>query len=119
MVDYPGWLYPAAWLAAILASALILALVYWKTESIRTGLIVSLLWMKAAALVLWLVGLDRPVVKLLFIRSGDIAWGLTLTANMLVVVALAVTNLTIYAWPELSRELLGRREGLPGVLGRG
>ena len=113
-----GLVYPAAWLAAILASALVFSVVYWRGGDLRGALIASLLWLKAAALVLWLVGLDRPVFTVYLVgRGGTAVRALTVTANMLVAAALALTNLTVYAWPEISRSLLGRRERLPGVPG--
>ena len=112
---YPEWLYPAAWLAALALSTLIFALVYWRSEDLRKAFMVSLAWLKAAALVLWLAGLDRPVLEIVYVRGGATAASVTLTANTLIALSLLVTNLAVWAWPEVSRELLGRREEMPGL----
>ncbi len=114
-MGYPGWLYPLAWLGALFMSTLISMFVYWRSEDLRKAFMLSLAWLKVAALILWLVGLDRPVLQVYLAREGVLTGGLTITANMLIALALLITNATVWAWPELSRELLGRREELPGV----
>ncbi len=114
-MGYPEWLYPAAWLGALLLSTLIFVFVYWRSEDLRKAFMLSLAWLKVAALVLWLIELDRPVLHLYLLREGSLTGGLTITANLAIALALLATNLTVWAWPELSRELLGRREELPGV----
>ena len=113
--DYPGWLYPAAWLAALALSASIFMFLYWRSEDLRKAFMVSLAWLKAAALVLWLAGLDRPVLEIVYVRGGATAASITLTANTLIALALLATNTMIWAWPDVSRELLGRREEMPGL----
>ena len=115
MADYPEWLYPAAWMAALAVSGLIFTVVYFREGGLRRPLIVSLIWLKAAAFILWIVGLDRPLLIVAYVRGPEQAATATITANMAVAIALLATNLTIWAWPEISAALRGRREQLPGL----
>ncbi len=56
--DYPAWLYPAAWLAALALSASIFMFLYWRSEDLRRAFMISLAWLKVAAAVVFFLFVD-------------------------------------------------------------
>ena len=104
-----------AWIVCIVASAAVLVALYLKTNSIRVAVMASLLWLKASAAILFVLGLDRPLLRIYYVKHGYIVGSITLTANIAVFLMLLITNAIVYAWPQISRELGLGRQQLPGV----
>lgn len=88
----------AAWGVAVVAAAFTFNKVYEREGSFKKALTYSLILLKIFATVYWLAGLDRPLASIYYVR-GEVVWSGTLTANMAVIIALAVTVVTINLSP--------------------
>jgi len=108
-----------AWLLGLGLMTLVFLYFHHKTGDLRYSFMLALVWGKVLALILWALGLDKPLFTMYYYRDGYIIAKLTITANMLVLLTLLATNLTAYAWPQITRELTGARQRLPGLPERG
>ena len=72
---------------------------YEREGSFKKALTYSLILLKVFATIYWLSGLDRPLAAIYYVRGGKVVWSATLTANMAVIIALAVTVVTINLSP--------------------
>ena len=104
-----------AWLYGLATMLAVLIYFHWRTGDLRYSFMVSLLWGKVLAAVYWVLGLDYPLFAIYAYVEGYGYYPVaTITANMAILLLLAMTNLLAYAWPELKREL-GGRGPLPGL----
>ena len=110
----PSLLAAAGWSVAAFSASIVFGVVYWRGGSLREAAIASLILLKAVALGLWALGLDRPLLTIYVYRGGTVHT-ITITANLLLALSLLATNLLLLAWPRLSQSISGRREELPGV----
>jgi len=104
-----------AWLLGLALMTLVFLYFHHKTGDLRYSFMLALVWGKVLAAIYWVLGLDKPLFTLYYYRNSYLTAKLTITANMLVLLILLVTNLTAYAWPEITRELMSQRQRLPGL----
>ena len=99
--------FTAAFIAMLLSMTMVFAVVFRGTGSIRKGVLAALVLGKAWALSMYLLGLDRPVIKLYMInrRYPWLYKTITITANQLIFLAYLASFLTIIALPILVEEV--------------
>ena len=107
-----------AWLYGLATMLLVFIYFHYRTNDIRYSFMASLLWGKILAGIFWVLGLDYPLFSIYRYYEGYGYYPVvTITANMAILLLLAMTNMLAYAWPEIKREL-GARGPLPGLPAR-
>jgi len=84
-----------AWGIAVAAATLTFIKVYEREGSFRKALTYALVLLKIFATVYWLSGLDRPLLKVYYITGGKVVWSGAITANITIILALAMTTVLI------------------------
>ena len=90
-----------AFSAMVLSMTVVFGLVYSKTGSIRKGVLAALVLGKAWALSMYLLGLDRPVLRFYLVNRRN-PWAyktVTITANQLIFLAYLSSFIMIIALP--------------------
>lgn len=96
----------AAWGVAVTAATITFIKVYEKESSFRKALTYSLILLKIIATVYWLAGLDRPLATIYYVRGGQVVWAGTITANIAIIIALALTVILIHSDKRLKLSFL-------------
>ena len=96
-----------AFVAMMASMTVVFAVVYRGTGSVRKGVLAALVMGKAWALSMYLLGLDRPVIKLYMInrRYPWLYKTITITANQLIFLAYLASFVTIIALPIIVEEV--------------
>lgn len=96
-----------AFVAMLTSMTVVFGLVYSKTGSIRKGVLAALVLGKAWALSMYLLGLDRPVIRF-YLVNKKYPWiykTVTITANQLIFLAYLLSFITIIALPIIVEEV--------------
>ena len=103
-----------AWLYGLGGMLLVFLYFHYRTGDLRYSFMISLIWGKITAGVYWVLGLDYPLFTIYKYYEGYGYYPIaTVTANMAILFLLFATNIIVYAWPELKKELGGGP--LPGL----
>ena len=105
----------AAWVAGLITMALVLLYVYHRTGDLRRAFMASLLWGKILSGTYWLLGIDYTIAYLYYYTGGHITRIAEVTAAKAIFASFLLTNIAIYYWPRITRELRLAKQELPGV----
>lgn len=104
-----------AWVLGLFSMMIVLLYAWHRTGGLRLAFMASLLWGKVLSGAYWLLGLDYKIWDIYYInQSGWHKLGEVTAAGALFIVFL-VSNIITYYWPEISRQVLGSRQQLPGI----
>lgn len=94
-----------AWLIGILTMLAVFIFVYSRTNSLRMGFIVSLVWGKIVTGIFWALGIDVPLFTVYYYSNGVFHRLLTVSANMIIFLTLLATTAFLILYPRYGREL--------------
>ena len=91
----------AAFVAMLASMTVVFAVVFGRTGSIRKGVLAALVLGKAWALAMYLMGIDRPVIRLYLVnRNNPLVYReISITANQLIFLAYLSSFIMIIALP--------------------
>ena len=104
-----------AWVLGLFSMLAVLLYTYHRTGDLRLSFMASLLWGKVLSGAYWLLGLDYPLFRVYYVTRSGWTQLAEVTAAGALFLTFLLTNLTIYYWPRISRELLGAAQELPGL----
>lgn len=96
-----------AFVSMLLGMTVVFGLVYSRTGSIRKGVLAALVLGKAWALSMYLLGLDRPVIRFYLVnkRYPWVHREIVITANQLIFLAYLSSFILIVALPIIVEEV--------------
>ncbi len=84
-----------AWGIAVTAATAVFIFTFRETKDFKRSLTYSLILLKVFATIYFLIGLDRPLLKVYYVVRGEVVWSGAITANMVILLALLTTTATI------------------------
>lgn len=95
-----------AWFFGLLSMLTVFIVLYRMGEGLQKSLLFALIWGKIYAGVMWVLGVDKPVLTIYRYVPGYGYYPIhTLTANMIIFILFLTTALTTWFWEDIRREL--------------
>ena len=86
-----------AWGIAVTAATAVFIFTFREIKDFKRSLTYSLILLKVFATVYWLAGLDRPLLKVYYVVNGRAVWSGAITANIAIIIVLAITVILIHS----------------------